>query len=137
MTKLSPVESLKESIRLLEIQQVEEREIVKDQLKKTYESLKLINIIKSSLKDLTGSTELKGNLFESITALLTGFVTRKIIVNSKSNIFTRLLGLVMQFGVSSLVARNAETIREFISGLVDKLIKPKEEISQKAEAGIE
>jgi len=133
MEKLSPIESLKESIRLLEIQQIEEREIVKEQLRKTYESLKLVNIIKSSIKDLTSSTELKGNLLESITALLTGFITQKILVKSKSNIFTRMVGLVMQFGVSTLVARNAENIREFLSGLIDKLIKPKEENIPQAE----
>jgi hypothetical protein len=126
MAKISPVETLKESIRLLEIQQAEEREIVKQQLKITYESLKLSNLIKSSLKELTSSTELKGTLFESLTALLTGFITRKILVNSKSNVFTRILGLFMQYGVTTLVARNAETIRDFLSGLVDKLIRPTE-----------
>lgn len=124
MPKISPADALKESIRLLEIQQAEEREIVKQQLKITYESLKLSNLIRSSLKELTGSTELKGNLFDSLTALLTGFLTRKIMVSSGSNIFTRILGLVMQFGVSTLVARNAETIRDFLSGLIDKLVKP-------------
>lgn len=126
MAKVSPADTLKESIRILEIQQAEEREIVKQQLKITYESLKLSNLIKSSLKELTGSTELKGTLFESVTALLTGFITRKILVNSKSNVFTRILGLFMQYGVTTLVARNAETIRDFLSGLIDKLIKPTE-----------
>lgn len=133
MAKISPVDALKESIRVLEIQQAEEREIVKQQLKLTYESLKLSNLIKSSLKELTGSTELKGTLFESVTALLTGFITRKILVNSKSNLFTRILGLFMQYGVTTLVARNAETIRDFLSGLVDKLIKPTEAPQTKVE----
>lgn len=133
MAKVSPADTLKESIRLLEIQQAEEREIVKQQLKITYESLKLSNLIKSSLKELTGSTELKGTLFESVTALLTGFLTRKILVNSKSNVFTRILGLFMQYGVTTLVARNAETIRDFLSGLIDKLIKPTEASQTKVE----
>jgi hypothetical protein len=133
MAKVSPADTLKESIRLLEIQQAEEREIVKQQLKITYESLKLSNLIKSSLKELTGSTELKGTLFESVTALLTGFITRKILVNSKSNVFTRILGLFMQYGVTTLVARNAETIRDFLSGLIDKLIKPTEASQTKVE----
>lgn len=131
MAKISPSETLKESIRVLEIQQAEEREIVKQQLKLTYESLKLSNLIKSSLKELTSSTELKGTLFESLTALLTGFITRKILVSSKSNVFTRILGLFMQYGVTTLVARNAETIRDFLSGLIDKFLKStKEDIPQ-------
>lgn len=133
MAKISPADTLKETIRVLEIQQAEEREIVKQQLKITYESLKLSNLIKSSLKELTSSTELKGTLFESLTALITGFITRKILVSSKSNVFTRILGLFMQYGVTTLVARNAETIRDFLSGLIDKLIKPTETQQTKVE----
>jgi len=127
MANQSAVESLRESIRLLEIRQAEEGIILKEQFKITYESLKPVNILKNSLKELTGSSELKGNLFESITALLTGFLSRKIMVSSKSNIFTKIMGQVLQFIVTSLVARNAETIRSFLSGLIDKFFTTHEE----------
>jgi len=130
MAKQKAIESLRESIRLLEIRQEKEGKELKEQFKTTYESLKPVNFIKNSLKELTSSSELKGNLFESISALLTGFITRKILVGSKSNIFTKILGLVMQFGVSSLVARNADTIKAFLSGLIDKFFKGQEEIPE-------
>jgi hypothetical protein len=39
----------------------------------------------------------------------------------------------MQYGVTTLVARNAETIRDFLSGLIDKLIKPTETQQTKVE----
>ena len=133
MANQSAVESLRETIRILEIRQAEEGKILKEQFKITYESLKPVNILKNSLKELTGSSELKGNLFESITALLTGFVTRKIMVSSKSNLVTKILGQIVQFVVSSLVARNAETIRTFLSGLIDKFFKTQEE-TQKTKA---
>ena len=133
MANQSAVESLRETIRILEIRQAEEGKILKEQFKITYESLKPVNILKNSLKELTGSSELKGNLFESITALLTGFVTRKIMVSSKSNLVTKILGQIVQFVVSSLVARNAETIRAFFSGLIDKFFKTQEE-TQKTNA---
>jgi hypothetical protein len=127
MANQHAVESLRELIRILEIKQAEEGKILKDQFKITYESLKPVNFIKNSLKELTSSSELKGNLFESVTALLTGFITRKILVSSKSNILTKILGLIMQFGVSSLVARNADTIRIFIADLIDRFFKSTEE----------
>ena len=66
MAKQTAVESLKESIRLLEIQQAEEGKILKEQFKATYESLKLVNLVKSSLADLTNSVEIKNNLFKII-----------------------------------------------------------------------
>lgn len=130
MEKQNAVERLRESIRVLEIRQAEEGEILKQQFKVTYESLKPVNLIRSSLKDITSSAELKGDLFEAVIALVSGYFTKKMMVGSKSNVFTRTLGLVMQFGVTNFVARNADNIREFFSGLIDKFFKSPEEKEQ-------
>ena len=70
MAKQTAVESLKESIRLLEIQQAEEGKILKEQFKATYESLKLVNLDKSSLSELTNSVEIKNNLFEFLKRII-------------------------------------------------------------------
>lgn len=130
MANQNAVEALRESIRLLEIRQVEEGKILKDQFIITYESLKPVNFIKNTLKEITGSSELKGNLFESISALLTGFITRKILVSSKSNFLKKIMGLIVQFGISNLVSRNADTIRTFLSGVIDKFFKSEAEIPE-------
>ena len=127
MAKQTAVESLKGSIRLLEIQQAEEGKILKEQFKITYESLKLVNLVKSSLKELTNSVEIKNNLFESIVSVLSGYITKKLMISSKSNPFMKISGLVLQFGVTNLVAKNAESIRTYITELIDKFLHPKEE----------
>jgi len=134
MTKPTPKESLKESIRQLEIRQAEEGEQLKAQFRATYESLKLVNLIKSSLKEVTESVEIKTTLFESIISVLSGYVTKKLMVSSKSNPFMKIIGLVLQFGVTNLVAKNAETIRAYITELIDKFLHPKEEEVPEAEA---
>lgn len=130
MAKLTATESLRESIRLLEIQQAEEGVILKEQLKLTYESLKIINLVKSSLKELTDSIEIKSSLFESFVSILTGYISRKLAISSKSNPFMKMIGLALQFGVTNVVAKNAETIRVFISELIDKFFHPKEEVPE-------
>jgi len=130
MAKQTAAEALKESIRLLEIQQAEEGQILKEQFKATYESLKLVNLVKSSLKDLTDSVEIKNNLFESIVSIFTGYFTKKIMISSNGNVFKRILGLVVQFGVTNLVAKNAELIRIYLTELMDKFLHPKEEIPE-------
>lgn len=130
MAKQTAAESLKESIRLLEIQQAEEGKILKEQFKVTYESLKFVNIVKSSLKELTSSVEIKNNLFETIVSILTGYLTKKLMVSPKSNPFMKILGAVLQFGVTSLVAKNAESIRIYITELIDRFIHPEEEVPE-------
>jgi len=130
MAKQTAVESLKESIRLLEIQQAEEGKILKEQFKATYESLKLVNLVKSSLKELTDSVEIKNNLFESIVSIVTGYLSKKLMISSTSNPFKKILGVLIQLGVTNLVAKNAETIRFFITELIDRFLHPKEEVPE-------
>jgi hypothetical protein len=130
MAKQTAVESLKESIRLLEIQQAEEGKILKEQFKATYESLKLVNLVKSSLKELTDSVEIRNNLFESIVSIVTGYLTKKLMINSNSNPFKKILGALIQLGVTNLVAKNAETIRIYITEFIDRFLHPKEEVPE-------
>jgi len=134
MAKQNPINSLKESIRLLEIRQAEEGEILKEQFKETYESLKPFNLIKSSLKELTGSAEIKNNLFETVVSILTGYLTKKIMVNSRGNIMTKIFGAMLQYGVTSLVSKNAEKIRILFADLIDRIFNPFEEEMPEHEA---
>jgi hypothetical protein len=130
MTKQTAKETLKESIRLLEIRQAEEGEQLKEQFKITYESLKLVNLVKSSLKELTDSVEIKNNLFESIVSVFTGYITKKLMISSNGNVFKKILGLVVQLGVTNLVAKNAEIIRIYITEFIDRFLHPQEKVSE-------
>ncbi len=127
MTQPTAKEKLRDSIRQLEIQQAREGEELKAQFKATYESLKLVNLVKSSLKEVTESVEIKNTLFESIISVVSGYVSRKLMVNKNSNPFLKIVGLVMQFGITNLVAKNAEVIRMYVTELIDKFLHPKEE----------
>ncbi len=122
MEKQNAVDSLKESIRILEIRQAEEGQQFNAQLRITYESLKPINLIKNSIKDLAESFEIKNNLFKTVISIVSGYLTQKFIVNSKSNLLVKLLGILMQFGVTNLVSKNAETIRSFFSDLIENFL---------------
>jgi len=127
MAKQNPINSLKESIRLLEIRQAEEGEILKEQFKETFESLKPFNLIKSSIKDLTGSAEIKNNLFETVVSILTGYLTKKIMINTKGGPLMKILGAALQYGVTSLVSKNAEKIRILLADLIERFFNPLEE----------
>ncbi len=127
MAKQRASDSLKESIRLLEIRQAEEGQILKEQFKITYESLKPVNLIKNSIKEITSSVEIKNNFIETLISILSGYLTKKIMVSSKSSSFMKVLGAVMQYGVTTVVAQNAEVIRNLFSELIDRFFKPTQE----------
>lgn len=127
MAKQNAVLALKESIRLLEIRQAEEGKILKEQFKITYESLRPVNLIKGTLNELFNSVEIKNNIFETIVSIVSGYFTQKFILNSKSNIFKKILGVLMQFGVTSLISKNAEEIRNYFTNLIERFFTREEE----------
>ena len=130
MEKLSAVDSLKESIRLLEIRQAEEGRIFKEQFKETYESLKPSNIIKHTIRDLAHSVEVKNNLFETVLSLLSGYLAKKIMVDSKTSFLNRILRTVAHFGITNVITNNAEEIRLYFANLINKFATPKEKVSE-------
>ncbi len=136
MGKQNAVISLKESIRILEIRQEEEGNILKEQFRITYESLKPLNLIKKSVTDLVNSVEIKNSIFETIISILTGYLSKKLMVTSKSSPFMKLFGTFLQFGVTSAIANNAETIRAFISNLIEKYLHPAIEEEEEEEERI-
>lgn len=130
MSKPNPIDTLKENIRLLEIRQAEEAMQLKQQFRITYESLKPINLIKSSLQELVESTEVKNNLFESLLAILSAYLS-KTIITSKSNIFMKIIRVFAHFGLSNLIISNAETIRNYLTNLIASFFTPKEEVPER------
>lgn len=127
MEKQNAISSLKESIRLLEIKQAKEGAILKEQFAITVESFKPINLLKSTIKEMTNSVDLKSNLSETVISIIAGYLTKKIMVNSKSGPFMKILGAVLQFGVTSVIAQNADTIREFLNRMIDRFIRTEPE----------
>ncbi|HEY3372899.1 MAG TPA: hypothetical protein VGK10_18765 [Prolixibacteraceae bacterium] len=128
MAQQNAVLALRESIRLLEIRQEEEGKILKDQFRFTFESLKPVNLIKSSMKDLVNSMEIKNSLIETIVSLVSGYLSKKLIVNSKSSILMKIVGIALQFGVTNLVSNNADEVRQFFSNLIDRFTRPAEDV---------
>lgn len=126
MKKPNATESLKESIRLLEIRHADEGREFKEQFKLTYESLKPANIIKNTIRDLAYSVEVKNNLFDTILSLLSGYMAKKILTDSKSGFFTRILRVFAHFGLTNIITTNSEEIRLYLANLINKLITPKE-----------
>lgn len=136
MAKLTAVDSLRESIRLLEIKQGEEEKILKEQLLITYESLKPVNLFKNTIKEISGSFEIKRGLLEIIVSIFSAYFTQKMIVRPGKSVFKKVFVTILQLGVSSLVAKNADLIRNFMNQQFDKVRQLMEEkISSKPEDG--
>jgi len=108
MNKINHTETLQEAIQLLKMQQAGQLEQLKEQYLYTYESLKPINIIKRTFKQLTSTAEFKGNVVSNLIGIGTGYLTKKVLVGSTHNIFKKVLGTVVQLAITNVVTKKTE-----------------------------
>lgn len=118
MGQITTITELRESIRQLEIKQMEEERLLKEQFMVAYESMKPINMIKNSVKNLMSSPDLKDNLFSSTLGLAAGYLSKKAAVGSTHNPIKQLLGTFLQLGVSNVVAKNSDGIKSLVVRLI-------------------
>jgi len=121
----SPAE-LKNAIRLLEVEQTIKGQLLKEQFHITYESLKPINILKNTLNDVASSPYLIDNILGTAMGMASGYLSKKIFVGTSGNIFRKLVGSVLQFGVTNIVAKNPEAIKSFSRFIFKNIFHKKE-----------
>jgi hypothetical protein len=101
-------------------------ELLKEQLLATFESLKPVNIIKSTLSEITSSPYLVENMLSAVVGLVGGFVSKKIAVGTSHNIFRKIMGSALQFGVTNLVAQHPEALKNVGQLILEKIFHKKE-----------
>jgi hypothetical protein len=120
-------ESLKEAIKVLEIKQAEEGQLLKEQLLITYENLKPINILKNIVKDFYSTDNYKQDFLEIVAGMTSGFISKKIIIGRSKNPVLKLIGLAVQFGMTTLVSNKFYAIKDSVIHLINRFLEKREE----------
>jgi hypothetical protein len=63
------------------------------------------------LRNIEKSPYLIENILGAAVGLVSGFYSNKLIFNAQGNKLKKLIGVVLQFGVTNLVAKHQGTIR--------------------------
>jgi hypothetical protein len=119
--KINSESTLKLAILQLEERQKKEGEMLKSQFHIVYESLKPVNLIRSTLKEASSSPELKTDLVNTSIGVAAGYVSKLLVQGLSANPLRKLLGSLFMFGVTNLVNNNPETVKA-IRNKVFKLI---------------
>lgn len=99
---------LKKAIQQLESKKKLEEVLLKDHFHDTIESFKPANILKNTVSEVAASPTFKHNLLNVALGLGAGYLSKKIVVGRNSGILVRTLGTALQFGVTSLLAKNKQ-----------------------------
>jgi hypothetical protein len=130
MERIQSASELKAAIQQLEAKRVEEGRELKRQFEITYESIKPVNLIKSTFKEVIGSTEIKGNMAKSVAGFAVGFLVNKLIFRGSSGPLRKLLGTVVIFGVTNVVTKHADSISNVGITLFNRFLRKKKYIEQ-------
>jgi hypothetical protein len=111
MQNITSSAGLKDAIQLLEVEQEIRGQLLKGQLYVAYESLKPLNLLKHTLKEITSSPYMIDNISGGAMGLVSGFLSKKIFVGASGNLIRKLIGSLLQFGITNVVAQNSGAIR--------------------------
>ncbi|MGI8584696.1 MAG: hypothetical protein ACR2KX_21110 [Chitinophagaceae bacterium] len=106
MKTIHKTEDLKSAILELEAKKIVSEEALKKQFHDTVETFKPSNILKNTVSEVSASPQFKHNILNLVLGLGAGYLTKKIAVGRKAGLFARTVGTALQFGVTSLVAKN-------------------------------
>ena len=113
MGKINYVAKLKSDIQILEEEQRVKGQQLKDQLYRTYESFKPARLLGLTMKEMVSSPHFVDNVIDTTIGLATGYLSRRIVVGSSANIMRKLLGTILQAGVTKIVTMHSDTVKSY------------------------
>lgn len=110
---INSAHTLRQAILELEIRQDKQREEIHQHFGAAYESVKPINLIKSTLQDAVESLDLKDNLVNTGIGIAAGYLGKRMYEVSSKSVFKNLIGSGVMFIITNLVTKNPEVVKIF------------------------
>jgi hypothetical protein len=126
MQNITTSTELKDAIKLLEDRYVIQGAVLKEQFFEVIESIKPVNIIRSTFNQVASSPDLLGGLLSTTVGLAAGYISNKTLVGSSASLFKKLLGTVLQFGITTMIVKNPEAVRTLGQTLLHRIFNKKE-----------
>ena len=131
MEPITNSDELKNAIQILEFDQQIREQQLREQVYLTVESLKPVNLIKSTLHEVATSPYLVDNILGGSVGLASGYLSRKLVIGGSHNIIRKLIGTILQFGVTNVVAQNSNKIKSIGEFIYKHFLRKKELNSEK------
>jgi hypothetical protein len=127
MKTKNETDTLNDLIILVEQKRAYELELLKEQLHLVSENLHPLNLIKSVFHEIVDSPEIKNNLVNSAIGLFTGFISKKVLTGNTHNSFKKILGTIIQFGVTNVVSKHSDDLKSIVKNLLNRFSKIKKD----------
>jgi hypothetical protein len=123
MQSIASVDALHEAIAVLESRRLTQEQELSSSFQEISESLKPINMIKTIVQGFAGARGIQHQMVNASLGLVAGYLFRKLFIGAQAGPFKKILGAVLQFGITSLVGKNGDTIKaggsQFMRSILD------------------
>jgi len=125
MQKITSTAGLEQTIQLLEAENAANRKLLKEQFVNTYESFKPVSLLRSTLHDISSSPNLVENILGTALGLGAGYLSRSILPGVTAMRFGKLLGPVLQVGVTNFVSKQSGNLRSLGEVMLLRIFRKK------------
>jgi hypothetical protein len=95
MNKINSSTELRETILRIEIKQGEDERLLKEEFMRTYESMKPVNIIKKSIKDIVATSNITENLLQVAISFATNYFLKSSLINPAKSPVKKFLQTIL------------------------------------------
>jgi hypothetical protein len=130
MRTITSTADLKKAIQVLETEHAANGKLLKAQLYTTYDTFKPVNLLRSTLQEITSSPNLIDNILGASLGLATGLVSNLVFKGLAGPGLRRVISPVLQSGVSHFVSQHTGSLRSIgeialLRIFRNKRVKPK------------
>lgn len=111
MQNIQNTADLNDAIAQLEKQRGEEEAVMRGKLHDTYESIKPVNLLKSTYHELVGSKEMKDAIIDTSIGLAAGYVSKVIFDGTSKSHTRKAAGTILQLVVTQAVRNHPEKLK--------------------------
>jgi hypothetical protein len=131
MQNITSVTALRIAIQELETERKVKEQLLREQFYLTYESLKPVNILRNTLKNLFSSENLLENISGNAIGSFSGFILKRIFVGKSATRLKKLAGAILQFGIAKVISQNSDQIKKFGLAVFQNFFNKKDKIHKK------
>jgi hypothetical protein len=124
--RITSVAALRSAIRVMEVEQIAKETALKEQFYITYESLKPVNIIRNTIKELFSSSSHREDFSGTAVGAAGGYLVKKLLVGSSGSLLRKLIGTALQIGMTNFASHKSDAIRSIGQSLLQRLFRRKE-----------
>jgi hypothetical protein len=111
MQNITSVDGLHEAIVALESTRRDQEAELTVQLRLFYDSLRPVNIIKNTVRDLAGSSDVRHKALIAAVGMASGYISRKLFFPLNSGPVKKIVGAALQLGIAGLVTGKGDAIK--------------------------